>query len=300
MTKYFFKLGEVFPYRSNVDPFYGIPQDFDVKPFSEIRGVLYDPKTNRFWHSISRTTKIINDEVLSYHLRLIVDSKLIVGLKEKKSIESVKRKVHDIGENGVSYKFYRLSGELYISHKLLQKIFKYFRGELYLQTPKNNSHLKHPSFEGLQNTLSDIILNVRVRDNNSKSNYLERKEIRNQISVLNKSAPPDFIDSVVDEVMEIIIKNDLIRNRFLLKRLNNLFATTIHENSNEVSYFKEVCMLWCEAFNAIQYEILQFSSMHSCEEDIDVTNNLLSPNYSIFFDLLMALSDVSSNYLANE
>lgn len=272
MTKYFFKKGEVSPYFSTVDPFYKVPQvlkcpdPLHAEPVSRIGGVLYDPEKNLLWHSISRTTDIINDNLLPQQFTAILEERLIVGLKKKKGVDAVSRKAKALGEEGSTYKFLRSSGELYLADGLLHDVFHYFRGELPLKTSKRTSHLTQPSFESLKNTLADTILTSRTRNSKYQETSYEKEELA---EILEVFVPKKFVDAVASDVFDVIAKNDAVRNKFLVKRLESL-AASFENSQKETGIYEDQCHenpqdVWENAFKLAYFKLYYFGMTHSCD-----------------------------------
>lgn len=271
MSKKYFKQDEVVKYKLAVDPFYQTPlilkysDPLHTVPTPYVEGVLYDSEENLLWHSIDRVTAIINDELLPKDFSIILEQNFVVGLKEKKGVSAIIRKVKELGEEGLSYKYTRSPDKLFVSDKLLHEVFSYYKGELPLKTPKRTTHLKSPSFESLKNTLSDTILNARTRSSSNKSTEAEKEEIFTQLKAFKKDAPEEYIKAVADEIMETIIKNDIIRNQYLVKRLDTLSESFVTSIVSQTAYQKKMYSLWEEAFNLAYLKLYCFAMTHHCE-----------------------------------
>lgn len=272
MTQKFFKEGEVTEYWSAVDPFYGVPQvlhypdPLHAMPASYIGGILYDPQKKLLWHSISRVTAIINDKLLPQKFIAILDDSLIVGLKERKGVDTVSRKAKELGEEGSDYKFLRSSGELYLADDLLHAVFRYFKGELPLKTSKRTSHLNQPSFESMKNTFADIILTSRTRNSKHQEDSFEKDELS---EVLEAFVPDEFVEAATADIFDIVAKNDEIRNKFLVKRLESL-AMSFEDSQKKTGIYEDRChesaqALWENAFKLAYFKLYYFAMAHPCE-----------------------------------
>lgn len=281
MTQKFFKSGEVTAYWSAVDPFYGVPQvlhypdPLHAMPASYIEGILYNPQKKLLWHSISRTTAIINDELLPRKFIAILEDSFIVGLKERRGVDAVSRKAKELGEEGSTYKFLRSSGELYLSDTLLHDVFQYFKGELPLKTSKRTTHLKKPSFESMKNTLTDIILTSRTRNLKHQKESLEKYELS---EILKAFVPKNFIDAVTSDVFDVIAKNDDVRNNFLVKRLESL-AASFEDSQKKLGIYENSChensqTFWEDTYKLAYFKLYYFAMTHPYEGLYDLVASI--------------------------
>ncbi|WP_340851653.1 hypothetical protein [Ligilactobacillus salivarius] len=277
MRKKYFKNDEVIPYKSiSATPtpklqntriiesktgtaiINGIPQStYTENPQDNIYGILQNPITKEKWYSLNKVVNIINgnekydDDGRKIH-PIFVD---LVGLKKKKSRDVVLKKAHQINNNDY-IKIYRNDGEIYVHENLRNSLIKYYKNEISNLTSKKSSSLKELSLIGFKNILVDIVKNDRIRKNNNKRNTDEKLQIIDELKILNKNASPDLLDSVYNEIIDIIIQNDTARNGYISNRIETEFKRAINTKEKSDEYTRKVMSLYNDAFEDLYSKVI--------------------------------------------
>ena len=280
MKKIYFKYNEVIPYEPTPTPVFippelqgatiiesktavevinGIPQNtYTEDPRANVYGILQNPNTKEKWYSLNKVVNKVNGAE-----KYDDDGKIIhpifddpIGFKNKKSRDVILKKAHQLNDSEKHIKIYKNDNEIYIHESLLNSLIKYYRNEIPNLTAKKSSSLKKPSLTGYKNILVDIVKTDRIRKNNNKRNQEEKLKIIDEIKVLNKNASPDLLDSVYNEIIDIIIKNDTARNDYISHRIESEFENAIDTKEKNNKYDRELLELYKDAFNDLYFKVI--------------------------------------------
>lgn len=292
MIRTYFKKGEVEPFVPEPDPNpfseeikrypIVVKKDFveningitDItyteKPAENIGStILIEKKTKIKWDRSDRVVAIINGELLfsdtGYKVHKINQDP--VGLKKKKSRNVILAKARELDPNRDFFKYYRDNEKLYFRRDFSITLIKYFRNELPHLTSKRNSDISRPSLESFKNVIADIVLTDRTRESNSKRNLIEKNDIRDILIAFKKNPSSTFISSAPNDIIEIILENDSVRNKFISKRLTTEFDRVYESNRRELDHYIKLLSIYSSAYSFIYHKVMGHISYSGTVKD---------------------------------